>query len=693
MTRSQRITIEVLVVLAATGLIAVILTWPLATDIGGLVPGGGPSSDVTGYLWDVWNNRTNGLDLWGASIQESLGFPFGRPGVGGANLTLLVFTGPTWLLTSVVSATVAMNIVTLAGIALSGAAMYLLIRWLGLGRGPAAWAAVAYELSPYMFLRVEAHPPLAHIEFAPLLLMAAIYWVRRPGWRAALLLSLAVLFAWLTNPYYGTMALISAGVAIVVGVILMARTQAWRATLRRVGESIAFLFALVIGPLLIMFAANGQSSDILRRSSKELNDYGARVWDYVVPPPGSQLIYGMTGNDAFSRVYSPGGERTAFLGWLVIALAITGVVMVWRQRKGVPPTIRVAALVSVPVLVVMGLVSMASPTRVLGVEIPMPSALMYEVLPFLRAYARFGVMVLACALVLGAIALRLITRGRGPLLHHSVIAAAIVITAVEMPIGFGIATGPTLQIEGRDAATTPAWQWLRDNPDGTAIIEAPAFTNEDLDRDYMFGQTIHGHPIANGGLNEGSAPADFNEAYGNPLFPRAAAAYATAGIARVTIEPWAYRMRGLTPPNPSSPPAGYAAEVAFPDGSAVWKVTAAKSTAVAFPVRSTWGLPRSATGMRWRYALPSATMRVFAPTSRRVTVAIPTRGRDTGTEYPVSITDPDGTIHNFTINGATVIHFPTSLPTGLSEFRVETPPGASGADGTVEMAEWTFSPR
>ena len=86
-------------------------------------------------------------------------------------------------------------------------------------------------------------------------------------------------------------------------------------------------------------------------------------------------------------------------------------------------------------------------------------------------------------------------------------------------------------------------------------------------------------------------------------------------------------------------------------------------------------------------------MRVFAPTSRRVTVAIPTRGRDTGTEYPVSITDPDGTIHNFTINGATVIHFPTSLPTGLSEFRVETPPGASGADGTVEMAEWTFSPR
>jgi hypothetical protein len=227
MSRAQRIAIEVLVVLAATGLISVLLTWPLATDIGSLLPGNGQSSDVTGYFWDVWNNHTNGMDLWGGSLQESLGYPFGRPGVGGANLTLLVFTGPTWLLANVASVAAAINVVTLAGIALSGAAMYLLVRWLGLGRGPAAWAAVAYELSPYMFLRVGAHPPLAHIEFAPLLLMAAIYWVRRPGWRAALLLALAVLFAWLSNPYYGTMALISAGVAIVVGVVLMARQQSW----------------------------------------------------------------------------------------------------------------------------------------------------------------------------------------------------------------------------------------------------------------------------------------------------------------------------------------------------------------------------------------------------------------------------------------------------------------------------------
>ncbi len=681
--RARRITIETLVVLAATTLIAVLLTWPLATDIGGLLVGGGPSSDVTGYLWDVWNNHTNGLDLWGATLQNSLGFPFGRPGVGGANLTILVFTGPTAVLTTFMSATAAINVVTLAALALSGAAMYLLIRWLGFGRGPAAWAAVAYELCPYIFLRAQAHPPLAHIEFAPLLLMAAIAWVRRPSWRRALVLALAVLFAWLSNPYYGTMALFAAGTTIVVGFVMVGRSANWRAALQRAGEAIGFIVALVVVPLLIMFAAIGQSSDILKRNTKELDDYGARIWDYVIPPPGSQLMHGITGDEALNRVFSPGGERTVFLGWLVVALAIAGLVLAWRARGRLDPRARIATVVALPVLVVSGLLSMASPTQVLGVEIPMPSSLVHQFLPFLRAYARFGVVVLACALVLAAMALWLITRGRGPLVHHSVIAAAIIITVVEMPIGFGIATGPALVIEGRSAAETPTWQWLAAHPDGSAVIEAPAFTNEDLDRAYMYGQTIHGHPLANGGLNEGSAPADFNEAYGNPLFPDSPVAYATAGIKYVAIEPWAYRARALTPPNPNHVPTGYALQVAFPDRSAIWRVTAPAAPAVAFPVRSAWGLPDAQSLERWREPLASATMRVYARRAGPLRVGIPVEGTVAAKTYPVSITDPDGTIHQFTVRGTTVLRFTSHAPKGLSEFRVR-------GEG-VRMAEWNLT--
>jgi len=40
-----------------------------------------------------------------------------------------------------------------------------------------------------------------------------------------------------------------------------------------------------------------------------------------------------------------------------------------------------------------------------------------------------------------------------------------------------------------------------------------------------------------------------------------------------------------------------------------------------------------------------------------------------------------------------VLRFTSTLPTGLSEFHVATPAAASGAEGTVAMADWTFSPR
>ena len=691
MRRTWRITIEVLIVLAVAGIIAIVITWPVAADIGGRVPGGGPSSDVTGYLWDIWNNRTNGLDLWGPSVQDAIGFPFGRPGVGGANVTLFVFTGPAWILAGFMSAAATMNLLTLAGLALSGAAMYLLIRWLGLGRGPAAWAALAYEIAPYMFLRAGAHPPLVHIEFAPLLLMALVAWVRRPAWRTAMLVALAVAFAWLSNPYYGAMALVSAGIAIVIGVIALARSGPARAAWAGLAQVVGTLAVIVIAPLLILFAANGSSSEILHRSSRELDDYGTRIWDYIIPPPGNQLVEGVTGDAALNRVFSPGGERTVFLGWLVISLAIAGAVLAWRRRRALDPRTRTAALVTLPVLLITGLLSMASPTRVLGVNIPMPSSLVYQVLPFLRVYARFGVMVLACALVLAAIALSLLLRNRSTLFHHCVIAAALVITAVEMPTGFGIGSGPPVLVNGRPAEQVPTWQWLRALDDQSPVIETPAFTTEDLDRLYMYGQTLHGHPLANGGLNERSAPADFTEEFGNPIFPRAATAYATAGIRHVMVEPWAAAMLGIAAPDPAHPPAGLGVEKIFPDGSAAWAVTARPAPAAFFPVRADWGQPVTINGTRWRYAHASATMRAYAPTATRVTISIPARGRDAAVAYPVTITGPTGDIHRFTVHGATTLRMRTALPAGLSTLQVV----ATTAGGTkmllVQMGQWQAS--
>lgn len=696
MTRWKAITLETIAVLIAAGLIAVLITWPLAlhfdTDILG---GSGGPSDSMGYWWDIWNNHRNGIDFFGGAVQDQIGVPFGRPLVGSGNLLLLVFTGPAWLLATVASAAFTYNVMALAGLALSAGAMYLLVRWLGLGIAVAAWAGVAMEIAPYEAFRATAHLPLAHMEWAPLLMLAGIAWIRRPTWRRAILLALATLLGWLSNPYYGAMATAMAITILAVGAVALLRRPAGAgAALKRLGTAIAALVVLVGIPVLILLRASSGATEAVTRQRVELELYGARIWDYVIPPPGSWIGDGIAGTAGLDPVRSPGGERMVYLGWAVIALAITGIVLAWRRWGALTPKERTGVAVGVAVALVAGLMSAASPTRIFGVEFPMPSSVVFDYLPYLRAYARFGAVVLVAVLLLGAIGLALIVRGRSTLWTNAWIAAAFVFTCATLPMALPLGSGPPVLINGQLPDQVATWKWLRDHDAGATVIEAPAFTSEDTDRYYLGGQTVHGHPLANGGLNEHSVAADFTEEFGNPVSPASARAYATAGIDLVAIEPWSYALSKIPVPTVSQPPAGYALAADLGAGGGIWRVTASPAKAIAFPDRTTWDAARTVNGVRWRYMRDSAVMRAYSPTGGRFTVTFTAAGYDPLLAYPLVIAAPDGTTHSVSVKGRTAVSFVTTLPAGTSRFTLTTtrPPGDPvGPDGmTVQTSAWTL---
>lgn len=698
MPRQWRIAIEAAVVLAVAGLIAVLITWPVATAFSTTVVGGsGAPSDTMGYWWDIWNNHRNGLDLWGAAVHDQIGFPFGRPLVGSGNLLLGVFTIPAFIIASFASAAATLNTLVLAGIALTGASMYLLIRWLRLGIGIAAWAGVAFMLAPYEMFRAAGHAPLAHMEWAPLLLMAGIAWVARPTWRRALLLAGATLFGWLSNPYYGAMAGVVVVVILIVGaVVLIRRLGGVRNAAAPVGIAVGWLFATVAIPLGILIRASSGATEAVMRQEIELELYGARLWDYFIPPPGTWLSEGLVGPAGIDPAHSPGGERTVFLGWVVVLLALAGITLAIRARQHLHRPLGIAIAIALPVAVVAGIFSLASPTRLWGLELAMPSSLIFEYLPYLRAWARFGAVVLAAVLIVAAIGLFLIVRGRSKLWGYSWIAAALVLTAAEMPLAPPIGSGPPLVVEGRAPEDVPVWQWLRDNRQGEPVIETPAFTREDNDRVYLGGQTVHLHPLANGGLNERSAAADFTEEFGHPVLGDALSAYATAGIKLVTIQPWAYAGMQITLPSVMDPPAGAGLLKAFDDGSGVWAVTAPPRVAVTFPDRTTWDPPRYVNGFRWRYMRDAAVMRAFAPTATPVKVVFAASGYDPALAYPLVITMPDGSERRFDVRGKTRVQFTTALPAGVSSFRLRVPSRPAGDPAgpggpSIETSQWRLS--
>ncbi len=553
---------EAAIVLGFYGLLTVIISWPLAAHFGSSIPGTGTAGDSSGYVWDLWYHAEHGLRLWGTDVQEAISAPFGRVSPAAVNSTLLVTLGPGWLLATATSPIVAYNVLVLSGLALSGASMYLLIRWLGLGIAASIWAGVAFMIFPYEQLRAVAHLPLVHIWCLPLLLLAGFRWLERPGGRRALWLILALGLCWVTNPYYGAMGLVIAAVIGIVGGIRTVRAGGVRAGALRLGELAGLALVLVAAPLAILQSSSQSAIDTtLARDPVELEIYGARVTDYLLPDAASPFFGGLVGADTWASLGSPGGERTAFVGWATLLLALFGAAIAVRRWGTLSQRVRIALVASAPLIAVLVLVSLASPTRILGVEVTMPSSLLFDALPYLRGFARFSAAVMAVLLVVAAFGLAGLMRGRTPLFRACVLSLALIASAMELPIGSPeprvIPSAEPLTVNGASADRVPTWAWLRDNRPGEIVYEQPGFPNETVERYYMYGQLIHGHRITNGSLAPGQIGYDFMRANGDVRWPGMPDRLAALGVGLVTINPWAYALAQIPPPDPAAPPAGF----------------------------------------------------------------------------------------------------------------------------------------
>lgn len=602
----RRVT-EAALVLAGCLALAIAITWPLVLHLGTDTPGAGSGGDRSGYVWDVWFNAEHGLRLWGSTTQEQIGAPFGRVLPASVNTLQLAFLGPAWLISWFTGPIAALNLSLLIGMTLGSAAMFLLIRWLGLGVAAAAWAAVAFAVFPNALVRASAHYPLAVLACFPILLLALWRWMEEPGRRRAVWLALAVAFCWLSNPYYGAMSFVILAAGGLVGAVMLVRSSGMRTMLARVGEVAAAVVLVVLVPLAALFwSAQGAVEDTLSRTRAELEIYGARLTDYLIPDSGNEVFRRIFGDSDWAGLGAPGGERADFVGYGTMLLALVAVVWTIRSRHALAPRLRLVMASAAPLLAALVWFSLATPTRWLGVRVPTPSGLVFDVAPFLRVYARFAVAVTAVLICVAAIGLVALVRRRPPLVAGAVAAVMIGVALLELPPGGGLPlqSAPPVLLGGKAPEDVPVWAWLRDEAPRDAIVwNFPADANEGVERFFMYGQLVHGLTIANGDPQLVGIGSDMTSSLPDPTRPGAAERLATLGVDYATIDPGLYALVGRPAPDPAHPPAGFAAVATFPGGSAVWRVTAAPEDAVAIFQRSTWWPPERVGGRQWRYML------------------------------------------------------------------------------------------
>jgi len=131
---------------------------------------------------------------------------------------------------------------------------------------------------------------------------------------------------------------------------------------------------------------------------EELFTYSARWWSYLVPPVDHQT-FGPWAQRLWARSGIEDGllEQQVYAGVSVIVLAAVAVALA-RTR---PARQRLWSLVVLGV--VAAVCSLSPERRVFGLATVRPSALLYELMPMFRSYARFAVIVqLALAVLAGA---------------------------------------------------------------------------------------------------------------------------------------------------------------------------------------------------------------------------------------------------------------------------------------------------
>jgi hypothetical protein len=192
--------------------------------------------------------------------------------------------------------------------------------------------------------------------------------------------------------------------------------------------------------------------------------FSAKWWSYFVPPAASPLL-GARAERLWASIGVREGllEQQVSLGWGVVGLGLVGL---WFYASARGKRLQPAGVRYVPVLAAVAVVALLcslSPERTIGLfRFVRPSALLYDVLPIFRSYARFGQVVQLMAVLLAAIGVECLRRTGRP--------GARIACGVLM----GLAAAEYVvspRAAWRDVLPTPAHRWIMQQPGAVLALD------------------------------------------------------------------------------------------------------------------------------------------------------------------------------------------------------------------------------
>jgi hypothetical protein len=313
--------LAVLVGFTAAG---IAVAWPRASYLPGRLP---YSRDAGSYVWGFW---------WIAHQVEHLGSPWFTRAIAapvGVQLGLHALMPLPGLLmmpvTVIFGPSASYNLLCVAMPGLLCYAAYRVARlWLPSQVGAIA-AGAFFGLSSMLTWRSWYHLNLAAgVLFFPLALEAAVRLRRRPGWRQAVVLGLAVGGAMLTDLEMAVLVIIMVGTALVPW--LLGRPTAAKLWPAALAALVGGLFASPQIIAVIQQTRSGGATPPLHALSTSYVVSGVNLTNmFALSPRVNDL--GLEGLGVIYR--GPVGDGISTFGLVLTVLAVLGLVLAWRRRS------------------------------------------------------------------------------------------------------------------------------------------------------------------------------------------------------------------------------------------------------------------------------------------------------------------------------------------------------------------------
>ena len=669
---------EAAVVLLGTTAFACVLLWPIVTDLGTTIFGN-PGSDSTGSVAWFWQLKQEGYHVFGTTHHTLRGAPFGWDEGNGLNLQWLLPYYPGYLAARVVGEVAAYNLVVVSGYVLSGASMYVLVRYLGCARAVAAWAALVFIVFPWHIARAE-HASLLHLEVLVLLVMALVAAARRPSWSRFAFVGMATLACWLTSGYFGAMAVVTA-FAFSVGAGL---TSGRRRGLLIVSGSAASALAATAIVSAAAFASGTGTDAGLDRQATDLWNYGLRPYELVVP--FRSLVLGDRLDDFYRARWHASNlmEARNYLGLLTIGLALGWLVLAMRKWSRLGQHDRSATAGLVAAFVVGLAFALPSPVTIFGRDVLWtPSRLLWDAVPAFRVPSRWTPLLMTVLIPLAALGLQSVWRmiaqrgRRGTVLAAGVVGAAMVLSFLELAIP---------QVNTVRITTPPEYAAIGKVPPG--ILAEYPLGNSSI---YRLWQRSHGRRIFN------EAPTDTvgdqaRLVLQDPAQAGTAEALTLLGVTGIVIHPrselagierWGVQVAPREPGGES----GYRLLERFPNGASVWRVVAPDAGALVTLPTGFASPKRQANGVVG-FALVSpdgvGSMELRALNDGVVLLTFEAASAD-GKQRELRVADADQE-QRFAVRDATPISIQVEVPNGVSKLLLKVDPPPTSEQNAVVIS-------